>query len=91
MSRPEPLASYCIYMKNMKPSQDYSMKTQVVMSSGGSPSTIERTSPLKKPPPRGEVLKEEEGFKRYVKVTYLDNDLMILRGRGASEVYRKTS
>lgn len=71
--------------------QDYSMKTQVVMSSGGSPSTIERTSPLKKPPPRGEVLKEEEGFKRYVKVTYLDNDLMILRGRGASEVYRKTS
>ena len=75
----------------MKRSQDYSMKTQVVMSSGGSPTTIERISPLKKPPPRGEVLKEEEGVKRYVKVTYLDNDLMILRGRGASEVYRKTS
>lgn len=70
-------------------SEDYSMKTQVVLSASGGPTTIARQSPLKKPPPRGEVLKEEDGFKRYVKVTYLDSDLMILRGRGASEVYRK--
>lgn len=65
--------------------QDYSMKTEIVAAG----SSFARQSPLKKPPPRGEVLKEEEGFKRYVKVTYLDDDLLILRGRGASEVYRK--
>lgn len=69
--------------------QDYSMKTEIMMS--GETSAMARQSPLKKPPPRGEVLKEEAGFKRYVKVTYLDNDLMILRGRGASEVYIKVT
>lgn len=65
------------------------MKTEIMMS--GETSAMARQSPLKKPPPRGEVLKEEAGFKRYVKVTYLDNDLMILRGRGASEVYIKVT
>ncbi|CAJ1366048.1 unnamed protein product [Effrenium voratum] len=68
--------------------QDYSLKTEVVL--GPNSVLVARQSPLKKPPPRGEVLKEEAGFKRYVKVTYLDDDLLILRGRAASEVYRKT-
>ncbi|CAE7260999.1 MAM3 [Symbiodinium sp. CCMP2592] len=73
--------------------QDYSMKTEVVVASpGGAPQApVVRQAPLKKPPPKGEVLKEEGGFKRYVKVTYLDPDLLILRGRGASEVYRKVA
>ena len=40
------------------------MKTEIVAAG----SSFARQSPLKKPPPRGEVLKEEEGFKPYVKV-----------------------
>jgi len=40
---------------------------------------------------RADILEEKEGFKRYVKVLFLDEDILILQGRGPSEVYKRVS
>jgi len=69
-------------------SEGFQMRTEVVLvASEGSEEHIVEESQLAVD--AGDVVSEKGGFGRYLKVTYLADDLLIVRGRAASEVYQR--
>mmetsp|Transcript_54617 Transcript_54617/g.140595 ORF Transcript_54617/g.140595 Transcript_54617/m.140595 type:complete len:235 (-) Transcript_54617:93-797(-) len=72
-------------------SADMKMRTEVVLAPEGAEESIVEESELAADGPQADQLEERGGFGRYWMITYLEEDLLIVRGRGPAEVYQRVA